>query len=235
MNPAVSALDTLVHFLKFCSIPYDLQDQKLRIRGSLILVEAQGLPWLDITRLPENVSVLGDMEIRNPNFKELPDHLFVSRNLVLGHSGVHSLPASLRVGESIDLGGSPVRTLPAGLRVPGTLDLRRTDIRTLPEGLSVGAYLNLCGTRVKHLPRDLKVGGPIHPPSTLRDIRVFLRTQPRRVVLKGPESQHRRLQVMAQLRHVPDLARVVLSLKPGSSLHLQQKFLGPPVAQVIPA
>jgi len=115
---------------------------------------------------PAEVVNLGDkIKVRRARVllrNRLPEGLSVEGNLDLQDTQIVSLPEGLRVGGSLDLRDTQIKELPEGLQVGGDLDLRGTQITSLPEGLQVGGWLDLRGTQIRELPKDLQVGGEIY-------------------------------------------------------------------------
>ena len=166
----------------------------------------------DITELPQGLTVRGAMDLAGTAITRLPDGLVVTKTLYLDGSQVTFLPGTLCVGGSISLQDSSITSLPDFFQVHGRLDLRNTPIAALPMGLHVEDDLNLQGTRITVFPEGLRVGGRIAPPGSLRDIQAFMATRTDTAVFPSTGPHHHRLDQRAQLRDLPDLARVVDAL-----------------------
>ena len=111
-----------------------------------------------ITILPDNLSVVDNLDLRLTPIISLGDNLFVRGNLDLYHcKNLASLPDNLSVGGWLYLNGTPITSLPDNLHVGGNLDLAGTQITSLPDNLHVGGYLNLIGTKITSLPDNLYV------------------------------------------------------------------------------
>ena len=117
------------------------------------------LSGTDITVLPNNLTVGGYLELWNTCIKYLPDSLTVGDSLFLNNTGIKSLPDNLMVRRTIELRNTRIISLPDNLTVGGVLDIRDTRIKSLPDSLTVGDSLDLRGTGITSLPDNLAVGG----------------------------------------------------------------------------
>lgn len=113
-------------------------------------------------RLPDNLSVGGNLILRHSDVEALPHNLAVSGNLDLFYaSELTWLPADLTVKGDLVLSYTAIRALPYGL-FEGGLDLTGSNIRTLPRSLSVGGDLRLSDTKIAELPENLHVGKDLY-------------------------------------------------------------------------
>lgn len=117
------------------------------------------LSGTDITVLPNNLTVGGYLELWNTCIKYLPDNLTVGGSLFLNNTGIKSLPNNLTVGGCLELRNTRIISLPDNLTVGCVLDIRDTRIKSLPDSLTVGDSLDLRGTGITSLPDNLTVGG----------------------------------------------------------------------------
>jgi hypothetical protein len=110
--------------------------------GSKALIK-QWFDKLDIP--PENYVINPDLSIdykyglylSNTQITSLPDNLSVNGNLWLDNTPITSLPDNLTVYGHLDLTNTPITSLPDNLRVEGNLWLRNTLITSLPDNLRV--------------------------------------------------------------------------------------------------
>ena len=117
------------------------------------------LSGTDITVLPNNLTVGGCLELCNTPIKSLPDNLIVGGSLFLNNTDIKSLPDNLMVRRTIELRNTRIISLPDNLTVGCVLDIRDTHIKSLPDSLTVGDSLDLRGTGITSLPDNLTVGG----------------------------------------------------------------------------
>ena len=83
----------------------------------------------DITSLPDNLThVGGDFYISYTNITKLPDNLKVEGDLDLVDTPIVNLPVGLKVGGSLDLSGTKVVILPKDLIVGGNLFVMETPV-----------------------------------------------------------------------------------------------------------
>jgi hypothetical protein len=90
---------------------------------------------------------------------KLPENLTITGNLDLSDTPITSLPEGLKVSGNLDLGNTLITSLPDGLEVGGSLDLSDTPITSLPQGLKVSGDLYLEGSKVNEIPPAAKIGG----------------------------------------------------------------------------
>ena len=113
----------------------------------------------DITELPDNLAVGGNLYLRNSAITILPDNLTVGGSLYLCNTAITSLPDNLTVGGCLDLYNTKITSLPDNLTVGGYLYLHNTKITSLPDNLAVGGDFDLCNSAIASLPDNLAVGG----------------------------------------------------------------------------
>ena len=121
--------------------------------GDLYLSE---LPF-DIV-LPDNLTIGGDLSMRNSKITTLPNNLTVNGKLNISDTEITTLPDSLKVSGDLDISDTKITTFPDSLKVSGTLNIAHTKITTLPDNLEL-KNLSLSNTKIKFLPDNLKVDG----------------------------------------------------------------------------
>ena len=118
-----------------------------------------------ITILPDNLSVVGNLDLRLTPIISLGDNLFVRGNLDLYHcKNLASLPDNLKVGGELNLYKCEnLIFLPDNLRVGNDLDLYGCkNLTSLGDNLSVKGDLDLRGTSIESLPDYLVVKGTVY-------------------------------------------------------------------------
>ena len=120
---------------------------------------AEGIDGTKITALPDKLTVVGNLDLRNSNVIVLSDDLSVGGGLYLSGSNISELPDNLTVGGNLDLRNSAITELPDNLTVGGDLYLNYAEdqkeekkVRHLKSGDYVeGRYLYADGilTHVK--------------------------------------------------------------------------------------
>ena len=148
--------DLLIPFMKTRKWRVDIPAYRLGY-----VIDAHG-EWHSIHKLPEDLEVVGDLDLKQTTLISLPKGLKVRGNLLLSQSDIKILPDGLWVGESLSLHYSDIEVLPENLTVGSNLFLGRTRIANLPETLVVGGYLDLIGTDIKTLPAVISVGGSLY-------------------------------------------------------------------------
>lgn len=127
--------------------------------------------WLggsEITQLPDNLTVNGNLDLSGRDITVLPNNLTVGGYLELWDTCIKYLPDNLTVGGSLFLNNTDIKSLPNNLTVGGCLELCNTPIKSLPDSLTVGDSLDLRGTGITSLPDNLTVGGVLD----IRDTRI---------------------------------------------------------------
>jgi uncharacterized protein (TIGR02996 family) len=128
----------------------------LKVGGNLYLTRT------GVTELPDGLEVGGDLNLSRTDITELPANLKVGRDLDLYGTPIKELPADLKVGRDLNLSVTHITELPADLKVSGNLSLSRTPITELPANLKVVGSLDLFGTPITELPDGLQVGGNLY-------------------------------------------------------------------------
>jgi hypothetical protein len=121
--------------------------------------------WVDgreITSLPDNLEVEGNLGLRDTKIKSLPNNLKVGDNLNLEGTQIKSLPNNLKVGGNLNLEGTQIKSLPDDLEVGGTIRLQGTQVTSFPDNFKINGGLDLKGTKVKSLPKNLKIGKKLY-------------------------------------------------------------------------
>lgn len=116
---------------------------------------------ISITELPENLIVLGNLNISNSSFKSLPKGLKVNGNLFASFSTLEALPDDLFVGGYLNLSNCRnIKNLPENLNVEGNLILKDSSITEIPRSAKIGGLTYIDGTGIseKDLPYDIVLG-----------------------------------------------------------------------------
>ena len=106
---------------------------------NIIVEESLYLEGTEITELPDNLTITGDLDLENCKMlSKLPNNLKVEGNLNLeGCEMITEFPDNLKVGGYLDLSGTKITKLPDNLTVKGSLYLTGTPISKLPNNLTV--------------------------------------------------------------------------------------------------
>lgn len=126
------------------------------LNDSLYLRDA----W-QVSSLPDNLTICGNLWLRGSSIKSLPNNLTVMGSIYASDTQITLLPGDLKVGSSLILSDSQIASLPNGLVVPGNLFLDRTPITQLPDDIMVGFDIYLRNARIAKLPDNLIVGGSL--------------------------------------------------------------------------
>ena len=127
----------------------------------LIIYEDLDLHMSHIEKLPEKLTVQGNLITTNSHLKTLPDNLIVNGDLQIQLTDVITLPKSIRVTGNIQATKSKLEHIPDNFTVNGTLDVTRTRIKKLPENLLVKKNLYLGWLGEMEIPDNLVVLGDV--------------------------------------------------------------------------
>ena len=141
-------------------VPDELNIPNFRVEKAVYSITVNGNKY-DVLNLPENLEVIGDLDLENTPISSLPAGLRVKGNLILQGAKITSLPAGLKVDGNLDLASSEITSLPEGLTVGRELDLSETKITSLPRGVTIKGNLILDRSAIKSLPEGLTVGGDL--------------------------------------------------------------------------
>jgi hypothetical protein len=147
--------------------------------GKVLILNDLVLEYPEITEIPENLIIGGNLYIEATNIKYLPDSLemhgslFADKSSLLtlpniewpqsvyiNDTSIQSLPEHLTVGQSIDIQKSKfLKRLPDNMKVGLSVDLSDSAVEELGENITIENGLRLKGTAVKKLPHSLKLKG----------------------------------------------------------------------------
>jgi len=88
-----------------------------------------------------NIFFKRSLDLRNTQITSLPDNLSIRGDLYLTNTLITSLPNNLSVRGFLDLTNTPITFLPDNLSVGGSLDLRNTPITSFPDNLAVSGNI----------------------------------------------------------------------------------------------
>lgn len=109
----------------------------------------------DITELPDNLVVRGNLEIGGSKIRKLPKNLTVEGDIFAGHTDITYLPKDLKANNGIDVSRTNISKLPDNFTSNGFLDLSHTKIESLPDNLIINGFLDISGTPMLKLPNNL--------------------------------------------------------------------------------
>ena len=96
----------------------------------------------DITELPNNLRVLGCLNLRNSGVTKLPKGLEVKDWLCISDTAIEELPEDTKFGSSLYVSNMKKPfSFPKVLKVNGNFKCIATDIRCMPEKLYVNLFL----------------------------------------------------------------------------------------------
>lgn len=158
--------DLQMNFTEITSIPatikvygYIYLGKKIsKLPDNLTIETDLDLRYTTVSVLPKGLHVKRDLNITGLKIKQLPDDIVVDRTYILTSSSITSLPDDMQVNGSLLINNTKITSLPKNLRIKDTLNLERTGIFSLPNDLVVGEDLLIKSTLISSLPENLVVG-----------------------------------------------------------------------------
>ena len=132
------------------------KDGKLVYNGNLDLRGTK-----DIRELPDNLKVLGWLNLRCSDVTKLPKGLEVKGSLDISWTDVEELPEDTKFGGSLGVSNMNMNRpffLPKVVKVNGDFDCSNTFIKRMPEELYVKEYCIFSCSRFDKLPKVMEVG-----------------------------------------------------------------------------
>ena len=110
-----------------------------------------------ITQLPKGLEVEGMLDISETDIEELPEDTKFGDGLYINHMNKpFSFPKVLKVGDYFECSDTTIKRMPEELYVRGTCDFSKSTFDKLPEVMEVGYSLYLNDTAITELPKGLK-------------------------------------------------------------------------------
>lgn len=130
--------------------------------GNFFLLDFVGMDDYEYTiELPDNLTVLGCMELTGVPIKKLPKNLVVHGYLDIRGTDITEIPADTIVKGAVFASESKLMNLPANWTVQD-LYIDETPIEKLPSGLTIICDLHISDYPLVGVPEDTVVGGTIY-------------------------------------------------------------------------
>jgi len=88
-----------------------------------------------VTRLPDNLTVDGWVDLMDSQISYLPDNLTIDSFLDLRNTPIVQLPKNLRIGSSLYLIGTSLTQIPDGTKVDGFIYINPDQLQYIPADL----------------------------------------------------------------------------------------------------
>ena len=122
--------------------------------GNLNLAAKEG-----ITELPDNLKVLGSLDLRQSGITKLPKGLEVEKSIDISGTEIEELPEDTKFGLSLLINNMKKPfSFPKVLKVNGYFDCRVTTIKRMPEEVYTKWGCDLVGSTFDKLPKVMEVG-----------------------------------------------------------------------------
>ena len=149
---------TKEQFEKLVDIELIEEEGKLVYDGNLDLFRRK-----DIIELPDNLKVLGALDLCNSGVTKLPKGLEVNLNLEISRTEIEELPEDTKFGGNLYANKMKKPfSLPKVVKVNGSFNCESTTIKHMPEELYVKGTCDLSGSRFDKLPNVIEVGYSLH-------------------------------------------------------------------------
>ena len=113
----------------------------------------------DITELPDNLKVLGSLDLRQSGITKLPKGLEVERSIDISGTAIEELPEDTKFGVSLLINNMKKPfSFPKVVKVNGYFDCRITTIKRMSEEIYVKWGCDLVGSTFDKLPSVMEVG-----------------------------------------------------------------------------
>mgnify|MGYP000995521796 CR=1 FL=1 len=125
----------------------------LRVLGDLVLNQS------GVTKLPKGLEVIWDLYISGTSITELPEDTKFGGHLYINNmKKPFSFPKKMRVNSSFECRNTTIKRMPEELYVNWSCNLSRSTFDKLPKVMEVDYILNLYETSITELPEGLVVG-----------------------------------------------------------------------------
>ena len=117
----------------------------------------------DITELPNNLRVLGCLNLRNSGVTKLPKGLDVEMWINISGTKIEELPEDTKFGSSLYVSNMKKPfSFPKVLKVNGNFKCIATDIKCMPEKLYVNLFCEFSRSTFDKLPKIMEVGESLY-------------------------------------------------------------------------
>ena len=145
--------ETVERFHKETGYLLEVRDNGLFFDGNIFLRD------VELTEIPDNLTVNGNLVIYFGNIKKTHNSLIVYGHFSLIDTQIESLPDNLIIGGSFTLNGTLIKHLSNNLVVGNNLEIRHVNITSLPDKLIVGGNIDIFYTNITKVPNNFIIGG----------------------------------------------------------------------------
>jgi len=115
-----------------------------KLPNNLTIIGTLDLRYLKQSKLPENLTIKeGYLDCSYSNIQSANETLNVEGDVDFSHSKMMKLAPNMTFNEGLFLNNTAFRNIPANLTVKADLDLRNTNIKTLPNNIQIGQHVIL--------------------------------------------------------------------------------------------
>ena len=113
----------------------------------------------DITELPENLTVLGHLNLRNSGITKLPKGLEVEKWVNISYTEIEELPEDTKLGGDLyaNIMFKPF-SFPKIVKVNGNFECTYTRIKRISEELYINGYCDFSHSKFDKLPKVMEIG-----------------------------------------------------------------------------
>ena len=112
-----------------------------------------------VTELPDNLKVLGSLDLRQTSITKLPKGLEVERTIDISETDIEELPKDTKFGANLLINNMKKPfSFPEVVKVNGYFDCRVTIIKRMPEEIYIKWGCDLVGSTFDKLPEVMEIG-----------------------------------------------------------------------------
>ena len=153
--------DKILNVIKM-NMDFSLLESERNKDGYLLYNGDMILDKKNITELPENLKVMGDLWVSfNPLLTEIPKGLYVDKKLYCYNCNIKKLPDNLYIGSDLDCSNNLIEKLPSGLNVKNNLTITDNLIEEIPSDIYVGGNLYCDKDYSIIIPKDANIIGEL--------------------------------------------------------------------------
>ncbi|MCS4088487.1 PcfJ domain-containing protein [Rhizobium sp. BK176] len=120
------------------------------------------LSQLSITSLPNDMHVMGDLDIRGTKIEALPDGLIVYGHVRAQGAALARLGARIEIGKDLAIQDTAVTEIPDDILVKGSLIARRAKLAALPNNCKIGRNVDVGQTPIRSLAAGTRIHGSLY-------------------------------------------------------------------------
>ena len=131
----------------------------IKLVSSMVINDDLDLSFSDITEVPDNITINGNLDLYNSKIRKIGKNLVVKGDCNLSSTPIEEILDNVSIGGNLNLSYSKIKKMGKGLLVKGNCYLRHTPIEELPDNINIGGNLYLYDSKIKKIGKNLVVNG----------------------------------------------------------------------------